>query len=559
MRAKLKLAVIIAGALCMGSVVCKAEDKSTTTYEFADRIAFRTNLVNWLVTVPNFSVDYDVVHTAYKKQSLGLSVGVNWRSSQKIVRPDLGGVADPTIDIYQTFPDGSWDKLNPYYLIDVKPDIRVDYRFYWRKRPIQDWEKEWLANSKGLKLKARIHTLKASEKLIDRMSYIAYYFGPYASYSNFALKMGQTGYKGNMLGAGVTGGIAIPLYGYHPDGFNPDDKRRAALDLDLGASLGWNCAIGYDEFVNNTANHTYATTAEGKTRFIPYPLPGLRAALVYRFVSISEQITDYDRDQLELDQITYMMMNEKNSIDVYNGSVRELKHEIDRKNAEVTKWKKTEEIRPDYDSAYIIDYYKPIVEKYNIPSHIGKATPDTVAYSKKYKDYYAMSLKKRADALMDVRMDSLSEIADDYIVKKVRPAVGTVPGFTDEEIDQIFVNSYNFVAGELTGVNANAVGNDVKPISRIVLIRRIYEDLNTAIEGHNTEYNVHSTYSYQPDYTDRNMSIVKAGQRRNVDVTYTDSVPQVKFGVNDRIELVNYYKQMAALAKKAKTQPTTTK
>ena len=95
---------------------------------FKDRIAIRTNVVDWVLTSPNIAFDYDIVSTPYDKRSVGFGLKYNWNTTHTFVPSRV------------------------YNLLDA----RFDYRFYWRQQPYDnrdnfygDWEREWINSSKG--------------------------------------------------------------------------------------------------------------------------------------------------------------------------------------------------------------------------------------------------------------------------------------------------------------------------------------------------------------------------------------------------------------------------
>ena len=156
---------------------------------FKDRIAIRTNVVDWVLTTPNIAFDYDIVSTPYDKKSIGLGLKYNWNTRHTYIPKQ----------VYNLF------------------DLRADYRFYWRQQPYddrdEDWERQWLGTAKGWeKLRARINCFRATE---NPKQHISIFVGPYLSASTFSIKLGASekslGRQGTAFGAGLTGGIALPL------------------------------------------------------------------------------------------------------------------------------------------------------------------------------------------------------------------------------------------------------------------------------------------------------------------------------------------------------------
>ena len=133
---------------------------------FKDRIAIRTNVVDWALTTPNIAFDYDIVSTPYDKQSVGVAFKYNWATSHTYIPKQ----------VYNLF------------------DVRADYRFYWRQQPYDnrenyygDWEREWLNSAKGWeKLRARVNCFRAAE---EPKSHISMFVGRVVFPSSWVLPM----------------------------------------------------------------------------------------------------------------------------------------------------------------------------------------------------------------------------------------------------------------------------------------------------------------------------------------------------------------------------------
>ena len=124
---------------------------------FYDNISLKTNAFEWLITVPNFGVEYDVVRTKYDKMSINLTAKYNWNSYHKLT------------------PSTAFDLL----------DVRPEFRYYLRTRT-NKFTKQWWAM----------------------------YLGPYLSYGNYTFKFAPEGIHGYAVGAGVSAGYVCPLYEY---------------------------------------------------------------------------------------------------------------------------------------------------------------------------------------------------------------------------------------------------------------------------------------------------------------------------------------------------------
>lgn len=138
-----------------------------------DRLSVGTNALEWLLTVPNVQVGYDLSASEYNNKSILFGVKYNW-------------------DTYH--------KLPPFYVFNVF-DLRGEYRYHFR------------------------HGLKDLSKTFRQ----ARYLGGYADWSSYSLKPGATGRQGWQTGLGVSAGIEIPLYEY--------PKGAVDMDLGVSAGL----------------------------------------------------------------------------------------------------------------------------------------------------------------------------------------------------------------------------------------------------------------------------------------------------------------------------------
>ena len=132
-----------------------AQDKEKTP--FVNLWSLKTNVFEWLVTVPNVGMECDIVRSPFKKMSLGLTAKYNWNT---------------------------YHSKAPAMVFDLL-DIRPEYRYYFRtddRRYSRPW---WLM-----------------------------YVGAYASYGTYAFKLSEKGIKGETVGMGVSFGYVIPVYEY---------------------------------------------------------------------------------------------------------------------------------------------------------------------------------------------------------------------------------------------------------------------------------------------------------------------------------------------------------
>ena len=453
---------------------------------FKDRIAIRTNVVDWVLTSPNIAFDYDIVNTPYNKNSIGLGFKYNWNTYHKYIPKR----------VYNLF------------------DARLDYRFYWRQQPYDnrdnyygDWEREWINSSEGLeKLLARLNCFRSVE---NPKPHISIFAGPYVSISNFSIKLRATenakGRQGMVFGAGLTGGIALPLYSY---------KNGAALDLEFGGSMGLHLA-SYDFYKADVDNNEYQPSANKKGKahkyvFIPFP-SDLRVAFVYRFRSISKQHTEIDYALIDRRYTTRLMDLDWEQASTYNDSISILKDDLDRRNEEIALYKQTVENEPGFNKAYSLEYLTPYKLMMEAPQ--------------KYTRY-------NKDTLPKIHIDSIDQIADPILLS-MREDIDSIPHVTSAQIDKEFVNQYN-----------NISDADGKLVNRTTLIREIYLRLNSYIEDNNSKL-VASTFGSDVYSEKLNKYNVKQQGRSLVEITYKDSVRTVEMTSNDKIEWLNNIKKQA--------------
>ena len=448
---------------------------------FKDRIAVRTNVIGWVLTTPNIALDYDVVNTPYDKRTIGLSLKCNWNTSHS---RRLG------------FNEPDWASHNPNWVYNLF-GARFDYRFYWRQQPYDnrdnyygDWEREWINSAKGLeKLRARMNCFRASEK---PKSHISIFAGPYLSVGGFSIKYPEIGRRGFYVGAGATGGIALPLYGY---------ENGAALDLEFGGCVG----LQYASF-----DMVSAKTNGRVNSFLPF-LTDVRVSFVYRFRSISKQHTEIDYALIDRRYVDRLMELDRDALLVYNDSIRTLKSKLDRRNQEIALYKQTVENDSMFNKVYSLEYLTPYMYMMEAP--------------KRYTRY-------NKDTLPKIHIDSIEQIVDPILLS-VRDELDSIPHVTSAQIDKEFINQYN-----------NISDADGKMVNRTALIREIYTRLNSYIEDNNSKL-VASTFGKDVYSEKLNKYNVKQQGRSLVEIIYKDSVRTVEMTSNDKIEWLNNIKKQA--------------
>lgn len=440
---------------------------------FKERIAIRTNVVGWVLTIPNVAFDYDIVNTPYDKRTVGLGLKGNWNTSHS-----RGGNAYDPEWVYNFF------------------GVRLDYRFYWRQQPFDnrenfygDWEREWINSSKGLgKLRARLNCFRASEK---PKSHISIFAGPYFSAGSFSIKYPEVGRRGFYVGAGATGGVALPLYGY---------ENGSALDLEFGGCIG----LQYAHFGKQVGTNDPLT----RNSFLPL-LTDVRVSLVYRFRSISKQHTEIDYALIDRRYMDRLMDLDWDAATIYNDSIALLKGELDARNQEIALYKQQVESLEEFNSAFSLEYLTPYMYMMEAP--------------KRYTRY-------NKDTLPKIHIDSIEQIVDPILLY-VREEIDSIPHVTSAQIDKEFVNQYN-----------NISDADGKVVNRTALIREIYTRLNSYIEDNNSKL-VESTFGTDVYSEKLNKFNVQQQNRSLVDIVYKDSVRTIEMTSNEKIEWLNNIKK----------------
>ena len=218
--------------------------------QFIDRFAFKTNALEWVLTVPNVGAEFDLSSSEYNRNTIGLTLKYNWRT---------------------------YHKYAPPYVFDVF-DIRPEFRHYYRQKP--------LSNPKGKQ--SFIDFFTTGERRNPK-SWRAYYIGGYVDYASWAFKFSPTGMQGSSFGAGASFGFEIPLYCY----------EKFAIDLDLGLSIGFQVAR-YENFTYSSEGDCYLPCTEyvHPYHFVPFPVPTeLRVAFNFRPVSVKEKYIKDDPEK----------------------------------------------------------------------------------------------------------------------------------------------------------------------------------------------------------------------------------------------------------------------
>lgn len=215
---------------------------------------FRTNAIDWALTLPNIAVEYDLSNNMYNKRSIGAQVKYNWNTTHKF-KPS---------SVFNVF------------------DFRLEGRQYFRTRYRGA---SYRADSVKVGLLTRLREEVFTTQWPNPRYWRAYYGGIYANYASYSIKLGKQGVQGSGFGIGFSGGYTTPLYSY-PNG--------SAIDFELGASIGFMFA-SRNVYEHDPESNCYPLIKDKSKGMglIPYPLiTDLRVAFVYRFVSVKDKYKD---------------------------------------------------------------------------------------------------------------------------------------------------------------------------------------------------------------------------------------------------------------------------
>ena len=297
------------GAADSASVVVHTPEDSipqTPSEPFRNKIGIRTNVLDWVATIPNIGFEYEVKRSPYYKNPYTIGGVVRWNW-------------------------GTWSKYNP--------SIRIEGRKYWstyndprrlkRLKPDKKSDKKEKLGDRRYEISYQEYSnggMASKTDTVDYWHYLyrqfgkidraepneerGYYFGFYMGYHNYSYKFGSTGRQGNAFSAGITGGYTIPLYSYN----------ERFIDLDLGGSLGI-FYTKYDEYRHDPESNCYPIVAAGQGAIFPM-VTELRLALVYRFQSVRQK-TLTDKQSRE-DRLTYLSEQERLQ-GVFNDSIMKVR------------------------------------------------------------------------------------------------------------------------------------------------------------------------------------------------------------------------------------------
>lgn len=198
------------------------------------RWSFRTNALDWLLTVPNLGFEYDLSGSAYNRTTLGMSAYYNWDS------------------YHSSLP------YNVFNLLKVKPE----FRYYWRSTASgRRNARPWRAN----------------------------YVGAYAEGGSYSLKLSEYGHQGYLASLGLTMGYGLPMYEYKSGAVDIE------LGFSLGVMMVTSDAYRLD---SEAGRYVAVPERSRGLHVLPYPVVSeLSIAFVWRKSSIRNKYIKVDHSR----------------------------------------------------------------------------------------------------------------------------------------------------------------------------------------------------------------------------------------------------------------------
>lgn len=208
------------------------------TLSLAERISVRTNLVDWVLLVPNIGVEFDIRNTNWNRWA----VNANFRYRPRTTSTYVRGI------VYNLF------------------EATLEGRVYWRERKCSTngylrphrywWDKLW-----------------SCRNMLPSHPNWVFYRGGYITYSDYSMMFGGSeGRQGTAYMAGVTWGFVKPFLMF---------TNGNSVDMEFGISAGvmYN---KYDTYKADRVSNCYPKTGHQDGKLSPM-VRDVHVALVYRF------------------------------------------------------------------------------------------------------------------------------------------------------------------------------------------------------------------------------------------------------------------------------------
>lgn len=282
---------------------------------FIKRWSIHTNMVDWLLTLPNIGLEFDLSGNTRTHWSIAVSGRINPKTNHSFSPKFVFNVNSVRGEVRKYWRTGKYGKKVYYHDEYVK--LVTD-----RNNPAYN----------GDSLRGRLYNWKhkmrrnvfSGRTIENPRNWRAYYLSAWVAYNQWAINISGSGNQGRGVAAGAGFGYSIPLL---PQRF----PREGSLDLDLGVSIGWMVAK-YDKFKYDEYSGCYVKIPESSHEswsIIPYPIvQDLHIGLVWRFRSIKNKVDlslvdDYAK---KIDDFKERQRNEawvRDSILLLNGRIRE--------------------------------------------------------------------------------------------------------------------------------------------------------------------------------------------------------------------------------------------
>lgn len=210
------------------------------TLTLLDRIAVRTNTVDWMLLIPSIGAEFDVKPVNWNRWTVGFNVRGNPQTSHTFTH----GV------VFNMF------------------EARVEARQYWRARQIN--------RAPNARLKDQPHKHIWDKAISIRRSRVkhpmfTWYRGLYAGYGKYSFLFGSQGHQGTAIVGGVSYGFVVPMFGL-PSG--------NTIDLEFGICGG---VVYYkdDVYIHDRESDCYPIIESKPAAILPM-IDDIRVGLVYR-------------------------------------------------------------------------------------------------------------------------------------------------------------------------------------------------------------------------------------------------------------------------------------
>lgn len=229
------------------------------TLSVKERISIHTNAVDWLLLTPNIGIEYDLSEMDWGRNTVMFS--------------------------------GKWNGNTPHTFkpswVYNRMELRGEFRHYFRTEPGGVLK---LNDTTKVGIKDYMNYYFGKRKKNPRI-WRAYYWGAYASYGNYSIKLAKEGKQGSYASIGGSFGFGIPLYSY----------QGGAIDFEIGGSLGL-VFTKYDVFTHDAESNCYPRIPEKAKgwHIKPYPIPtDLHVSFVYRFYTIKNKYKAINHERVE--------------------------------------------------------------------------------------------------------------------------------------------------------------------------------------------------------------------------------------------------------------------